>query len=206
MAYQSRRAKWRWCGAIPLIRLGFCSMQTDINALWSSTCSQQHIWTPWLSGDGVPENICEALFLSLLLHPFLPLSPSDLWYLFLGTSASLTWSGIGYSSFWKTPTGLPSVCGSGRMGIPDIWSHQFKGTPLHFHCAVEIQIEYICFLEQYLFQWQMNKCNLTLFIINDIGVYSPNLTLQTMVIKSVCNKHLVHKCNWDNNECLMQLV
>lgn len=111
-----------------------------------------------------------CFFLSFYIH--FSHSLSDLWYLFLGTLASLTWSGIGCSSFWKTPTSLPSVCGSGRMGIPDIWSHQFKGTPLHFHCAVEIQIAYICFLEQYLFQWQMNKCNLTLFIINDIGVYS----------------------------------
>lgn len=38
---------------------------------------------------------------------------------FWGTLATLTWSGVGGSSFWKTPTGLPSVCFSGRMGIPD---------------------------------------------------------------------------------------
>lgn len=140
MAYQSRRAKWRWSGAIPLIALGFCCTQTDRNALWSSTYSQKHIWTAYTAERRQRrrawrvENICEALFLSLLLHPFLPPSPSDLWYLFLGTLAGLTWSGVGCSSFWKTPTGLPSVCGSGRMGIPDVWSHQLKG----MHCQVFI--------------------------------------------------------------------
>lgn len=140
-------------------------MQTDRKALWSSTYSHEHIWIAsmtewWRWRSWWAENICQVLSLSLRLHAFLPPSPDDLWYLFLGALASLTWSGIGCSSFWKTPTGLPSVCGSGRMGIPDIWSHQFKATVLRcFCCALEIQIAHFGLLERSSFQWQTNNRN-----------------------------------------------
>lgn len=148
-------------------------MQTDRNALWSSSYSQKHIWTSSTAErrrSWRVENICEALFLSLLLHHFSHPLPVIFDIYFWARWLALHGLALGAALSRRRPLVCPpSVSVAGRE------YQTFEVINLK-ECVTKFSL---CFgdigsLELDLFQWQTNNHNLTLFVINDIAVYSSN--------------------------------